>query len=303
MRTGGAILRECRLTIWIGIMISLKESKLGLALVFIASVAWSTAGPFTRLVSTDVAETLFWRGLFGAAFIVLIWMALNQNRPFRDLFYINRCEWIIGSWMGLGTCSFVAAFYFTDIANVAFVYGCVPIVTALLNWIILSNKPTKLTLFTIVLCFFGVLLLSGGNQDFTDFLGIGLSSIMTIVMGSIPVIVRAYPTYDGIKSSYVSAFLISVAMLPFVSSYTLTGLDLFWLPLFGFVTMALGLAAFVVGSSKIHPTTAATLALVEVPLAPIWAVIWFGESMTITLLIGGLLIWTSAIVQIRYGST
>ncbi|MCX8518035.1 MAG: hypothetical protein ORN29_08245 [Rhodoferax sp.] len=38
----------------------------GIALIALAALSWSTAGLFPRLVSTDVFTTLFWRSLLGA---------------------------------------------------------------------------------------------------------------------------------------------------------------------------------------------------------------------------------------------
>jgi hypothetical protein len=38
-------------------------------IVAVSAIAFSTAGLFTRLISTDVWTMLFWRGLFGGLLI------------------------------------------------------------------------------------------------------------------------------------------------------------------------------------------------------------------------------------------
>ena len=40
-----------------------KNHRLGLALVALAALAWSSSGLFTRLISADLMTMLFWRGL------------------------------------------------------------------------------------------------------------------------------------------------------------------------------------------------------------------------------------------------
>ena len=41
----------------------------GSLIVAVSAIAFSTAGLFTRLISTDVWTMLFWRGLFGGLLI------------------------------------------------------------------------------------------------------------------------------------------------------------------------------------------------------------------------------------------
>jgi len=44
-----------------------SDYHLGLVLVTISAVAWSTAGFFTRLIALDSFTMLAWRGVFGSA--------------------------------------------------------------------------------------------------------------------------------------------------------------------------------------------------------------------------------------------
>ena len=57
----------------------LASARLGAALVTASTVAWSTAGFFTRLIDVDAWTLLVWRGAFGGLFIAgtVLW----QHRP------------------------------------------------------------------------------------------------------------------------------------------------------------------------------------------------------------------------------
>ena len=52
------------------------------------------------------------------------------------------------------------------------------------------------------------------------------------------------------------------------------------------------------GVKRVSALVAALVGLTEIPLAPIWAWLLFDERMTIFVLLGGLVILTSAVIYI-----
>jgi EamA domain-containing membrane protein RarD len=54
-----------------------SQHRIGIALVVGASIAWSTAPFFTRLLPYDSWTILFWRGLFGGGMIMAINLLLQ----------------------------------------------------------------------------------------------------------------------------------------------------------------------------------------------------------------------------------
>ena len=61
-----------------------SQHRLGIALVVIAAVAFSTAPFFTRLLPYDSWTILFWRGLFGGSLITVIMVLLQGRAGLRD---------------------------------------------------------------------------------------------------------------------------------------------------------------------------------------------------------------------------
>jgi drug/metabolite transporter (DMT)-like permease len=49
-----------------------RDYQLGLLYVTISAFAWSLAGYFTRLIPLDSFTLLAWRGIFGAASLLLV---------------------------------------------------------------------------------------------------------------------------------------------------------------------------------------------------------------------------------------
>ena len=55
--------------------------RTGSLLVFASAVGWSTAGLFARAIPADVATVVLWRGLFGAAGLVMLILVLQGPPP------------------------------------------------------------------------------------------------------------------------------------------------------------------------------------------------------------------------------
>ena len=51
--------------------------RIGLAMVFASTLAWSTAGLFIRAADTDLATIIFWRGVFGVLGMAVVLLAFQ----------------------------------------------------------------------------------------------------------------------------------------------------------------------------------------------------------------------------------
>ena len=274
-----------------------QKTIFGIFLVCVATLAWSSAGLFTRVVTTDIPTTMFWRSLFGALFVWLFYLATNRNAPIRDHLNLNKGEIITVLVSSVASYCFIAAFFYTSIANVAFVYGTSALVTVMVAWALLSTRPDRMTILAALVASSGAIILVEGNRDLSDLLGLGLAASMTLLMASIPVLVHRFPAADPIKVAYISGLAIAVGTLPFISSFALSYTNFIWLALFGFVTVGLGFGVYMAGAKLVQPATAALILLTEVPLAPIWAALLFGELITGQTMFGGVLIVSAAFIH------
>lgn len=274
-----------------------SNKLLGILLVTIAALSWSTAGLFTRVVTTDIPTTMFWRSLFGALLVWAFYVATRRDVPLRDHLKLNKGEIITVVVSSVASYCFIAAFFYTSIANVAFVYGTSALVTVMVAWALLSKRPDRITIMAALVATLGALILVEGNRDFSDLLGLGLAASMTLLMASIPVLVHRFPAADTIKVAYMSGLAIALGTLPFISGFGLSVADLFWLASFGLVTVGFGFGVYMVGSRMVQPATAALILLTEVPLAPIWAALLFGELISGQAMFGGALIIAAALAH------
>ena len=265
----------------------------------IAALSWSTAGLFTRVVTTDIPTTLFWRSVFGGLAVVVIYAVMKRPGSYISLLRFSRGEVVLALVSGVAMCFFISAFFYTSIANVAFIYGTSPLVTVLLAWVLLRDRPAAITLLAVVMSGLGVGLLVWGGQDLKDSIGLLLAGGMTLLMASIAVLVKFYPQADAGKATYLSAGIAAVLMAPFVTSFGPDGPDLVWLALYGLITVGLGFGIYLHGAARVTPATAALVGLLEVPLAPVWAAWLFGEGLNGNMITGGVLIIIAAVLHIR----
>ena len=62
------------------------RNAVGPFLILIAALSWSTAGLFTRVVTTDIPTTLFWRSIVGCICVFFIYYITRRKKIIKDMF-------------------------------------------------------------------------------------------------------------------------------------------------------------------------------------------------------------------------
>lgn len=271
------------------------QTLIGSLFVLTAAISWSTAGLFTRLVTTDVPTTLFWRSLSGGLCVLIVYAIWNQSNTLAALFRISRGEWVIAILSALGMVCFISAFFYTSIANVTFLYGAMPLVTMLLSAIFLGERLTVFATVCCALAASGVIVIVWGDQDYSNWTGFLLAFGMTFFMAALTIAAKFFPTADMMKTTYCSAFLAAAATFPFSVFNNMGGSDFAWLLVYGIVNVGLGFGVYLLGVGKIPALMAALIGLVEIPLAPVWGWLLFSEPVGTKAKIGGAIILVAVV--------
>ena len=275
-----------------------KTDKMGVILILAAAVSWSTAGLFTRVVTTDIPTTLFWRSLFGGLCVLGIAMAIHKSTDIRTVFRFTLGEAVIATLSAAGMICFISAFFHTTIANVAFVFGTMPLLTFILSLIFLRVRADAVSLGCCVLSAAGVVVMTSGNNLSSDYVGIGLAFGMTIFMASLTVAAKFFPDADSAKATYLSALLGALVTAPFATYGNISSADYIWLIVYGILNVGVGFGVYLIGVKRVSALVAALVGLTEIPLAPIWAWLLFEERMEVSVLLGGSVIIIAAVIYI-----
>jgi len=248
------------------------QHRLGVLLVTISAVTWSTAGYFTRLIPLDAWTTLFYRGLFGALTGLVYLLICQRTAIGRSFWRMGRFGILFSLMSTAGMVAFLGSLKLTTVAHVAIIYATIPFVSAALAYLVMRERTSPATFIASAVAGCGVILTLTNGMGEGSVFGDGLAVAMTMFMAAMIVMVRrAQATIDMIPAACLSALLTSVVSLPFASPTSVTEIELFHLLLFGLSNMGFGLILFTLGARHIASAQTALIGALDAPLSPIWA--------------------------------
>jgi len=273
-----------------------SEYFIGVVLIVISAITFSTAGLFTKGVEAGAWEVIFWRGFFAAAFTT-IWTT-NRGTLRQNFLGMGFSGWAVGVVGALGTAAFIPAFKLTTIANVSLIYAVAPLIAALLAWFAIGEKVSSRTMAGCVGALLGVAIIVSGSLGQVSFFGDLLALWMTTAMASIMVIYRKFPDTPGAGPQVLqSAFLLPFAALlgnPFDVERT----EIYVLAAFGLL-FAIASVTLAEGAKRVPSGQTALLSTLETPLAPVFAFMLFAELPSIATFVGGSIVLFAVLFSIR----
>jgi drug/metabolite transporter (DMT)-like permease len=273
---------------------SLPDSHtLGTWLVFASALVWSSGGIIARLA--DVANpwiTIFWRAGTAALFL-LVFMLLRDGRGgtlalFRGMGVAGLA---VGCCFAIASTAFVIALQFTTVANILLMLAGVPLIAALLSWILFRERLRLPTWIAVALVIGGVaVMVSDSLTGRISPMGDGLSLLIAFSFASAVVITRRYSdirmTPAVCTGSAIGCVIALVMSMITAGNVLVESWQLPLLGLFG-ITMGLGMALFTQGARLIPSALTALLGTMETLLGPFWVWLFLDETPTPRTLVGG----------------
>lgn len=274
----------------------------GLAVVFVATLLWSTVGLFVRLSGLDSWSIVLWRSLFGALALAPLWLAATRHRaPALRLAFSGPGLIAIGFAVA-GNVTYIAALNLTSVATVMTVYAALPFVTGGLGFLLLGEALSRRFAVAALVAGTGIIVTAGAalsgagpaGTGATNLAGIAMAVLMTVSWGGLLVQAKRYPALDLTLISLVSALGAVVVSLPMVPA-GLSGpvpppAALVACALLGVLTCGLANVLTLMGGRYIRAGETGLLLLLDVVLAPLWVWLAFGEALTTPELLGGALV-------------
>ncbi len=270
----------------------------GVLLIVLAALSWSTAGLFPRLVSTDMATTLFWRSVLGGLSVLLAHAVAQRRAGLASLWQLTRAEVLMSVLSAAAMINFVAAFYFASVADVVFIYGAFPIITLLLSAALLKHQVRPVDLVCSLAVIIGVVIILGGQPSLHSVAGTLMSFTATLLFALMTLGIKRYPQAQMVKVTYAGALLSGLVMAPFTSFATTSAHDMAWLWLYGVLNIGIGFGLYLLGVRKIKAMLASLICMLEIALAPLWAFLIFADQVRASSLIGGLVVLLAATANV-----
>jgi drug/metabolite transporter (DMT)-like permease len=260
---------------------------LGLMLVALAALFWSTSGIFVRLISADVMTMLFYRGLFSGSGVMLVYLLLEGKSGLTRLKGLPLPIFAVAACSALSMISGIGSLRFTTIAESLIIYATVPFMTAGFAWVFVGERPSARTMIASAIALAGVaIMLKDASWDGSLF-GKGLAVLMTLGMAGMTTIMRRHQNVPMLPAMGISAWLCSFVTFWFAAPLSISGQDLMLCALFGVVQNATGLVLYAIWSRKIPAAEATLIAALEVPFTPLWVWLFLGETPAGAVLVGG----------------
>ena len=271
------------------------ERTLGIALVGGATVLWSTAGLFVRVLDLDNWTMQVWRALFGALSLLAIVFLQHGRRTSQAFLGIGRAGLAAVPIAAISMFTYVAALKLTTVANVMIVYATVPFIAAAVAFVWNGERSSRRTIVASAIALAGVGVMVGSSTQGGDLAGDAFALLATLTLAVQLVMARQYPSLPMAPVNALAATLCALLCWPFMPGVSVAARELVILAAFGAVTMGLAYLLFLTGGRRIPSGEAGLIGLLEVVLGPLWVWLSFGEVPSGAAMVGGALVLGSVV--------
>ena len=265
--------------------------QLAILLMIASSVVISFSGLVVRLLDAGPLVMNFYRALFLMGAILVLLVLRYRAAAIVRVIGVGWPGLMAGAMLAGAGITFLQSMTHTTVANTLFVLGGIPFVTSGLAWIFLKEKPSRPTLVTMIIAFFGIVIMIGEGFTIGSAYG-NLMALMTTFFFSIyAVIVRFNRQVDMLP-----AILISTVLIMAMTGLTQRGVlpiskdDLWLCLLWGGVMSGFTSASFIVASRHIIAAELTIFMLLEFALGPVWVWLFVNEIPSKWTLAGGALV-------------
>ncbi len=271
----------------------------GPILIFLGACCLSFGGLIVKsFEGATLWQILFWRSIF-FSIVIVIFLLITHKKNIFNSFYKSGFPGLIGGLiLSLGYCGYVFAMYNTAVANTNFIIQTQTIFLAVFGYIFLKEKISKLTLFSIIFAFIGIILMVGNSLSPGQTSGNIAAFIMPISFATLILIVRKFPDIDMIPMQFVAGIGAIIIGYLFSTKLIISSHDIFLGFLAGFFQVGLGFIFITIGARSTPSALVGIIMLTEAVLGPLWAWLFANENPPLVVLIGGTIIISAVFLQL-----
>jgi drug/metabolite transporter (DMT)-like permease len=267
----------------------------GVLLVLVATVLWSMAGLFARLLAhLDVWTVMGWRALLGAVSIALVGLIEYLSGRLDNPLAFGPLSPIVALLAMIAISAYTASVMTTTIADVMVIYATLPFVAAGIGFLINRERVEPRTLAASGAALGGIIIMVASGLGSGRLMGQSLSMVMTLAFAGMIVLQRRQPKVSMIAVNALGALGSGIFGLANSPLQPIGTHDFIILFLFGLTTIGLAFVIFMEGAKFIPSAEAGLISLLDVVLAPVWVFLAFRENPGLATVIGGATVLTAA---------
>ena len=280
---------------------SLRDERKGWLLVFLSALMWSFGGAIARFIETgDDWTVIFWRSVWAAAFLIGFMIWRDGWRGMLKLFAnMGLPGTAVAICFATASTSFVVALAYTTVANILLMQAGVPLVAALIAWMLFGEKVSRATWLAIAAVIAGIaIMVSDSITANASPVGSALSVLIAFSLAMATVLTRRYANVRMTPATCLGAVIAAAIAAPLASGFGVSGRDMVFLFAFGVLNLGLGLAFFAMGARLVPAAVAALLGTFEPLLGPIWVWLLHSEVPSVPTIVGGGVVFAALLVHI-----
>jgi len=274
----------------------MNDHSKGLLITLIGVVFVVPDSIMVRLISSDPMVTAFWRSLTAGIFVAIFVLLTMRDKVMNTITQMGRAGWMYCVLIGTTSPAFVLAVLNTSVANVVLIFASMPIFSALLSFLILSERPSRQLLLTSSFVFVGLAIIGLGSSDGADANWIGdLWAVYIVIAFSLALTLlrrqKHISMLPAIPIGYIGA---AFAMFWFIDPLETIATDGALYVMHG-VLIAASTCGLTLGPRYISATEVSLLILLESVFAPVLAWLVLSEIPAHSTILGGVLILSALV--------
>jgi drug/metabolite transporter (DMT)-like permease len=270
----------------------------GVAMVLAAGVCLSFGGLIVRRIdAADIWLVVFYRSAAFALTLVVYLAVVYRGRLIRPFLAVGREGLVVALSLGVGSICYILALGLTTVANVVFILGAGPFLTAVLGRLVLGERVHPITWLAMALALCGIALMVledlGRGRLSGNLVAFGAAASFSAMV----IAMRRAKAVDMVPASCLGGVVGAAASAPMVGGFAVSGHDLGLALLLGSVQLGAGFLLITLGTRRVPAAEVPLLALTEVVLAPLWVWFWVDETPGRLTLLGGAVVLAAVLGQ------
>ena len=276
-----------------------------LLLLITAMFIYGTIGIFRRYISLSSGVLAFARGIIGSAFLLLTAKLQKQPLEFSSAGKKLLLLILSGALIGFNWMTLFEAYRYTSVATATLCYYMAPVFIILASPILFKEKLTGRKMLCALIALIGVVFVSGvpnsGLPKAGEMKGILFGLIAAVLYASVVMMNKRITGVEIYTKTILQLFSASVILLPYLlltedfSAITFTTPSVIMLIVIGIVHTGIAYAFYFSSVEHLNAQTVALLSYVDPITAVILSAVILHEPMTLSGIVGTVLILGSTV--------
>ena len=258
-------------------------------------------GVLIRLADADSWSIIFWRGFFFAIGVLIILFITSGSKAVDEAKQIGKDGIFIGILTGLGSVTFVFSIQHTTIASTLVIVSIMPMMIAVISWLILREKSGIFTWISMVIVVIGIYIVMSGETKGSNLYG-NLLALLSVTLGATGfTLIRKNKDISMIPAMGINGLVQSVVALVFIEAVILSFDAMIYIFAMG-VMQALSFS-LITSAGRYIPATEVGMFM---PLGAVFGIVagWLiiSEEPSSSALIGGFIVLLTLFIHSWYSN-